>query len=55
MNERQLIIDANKKKAELRMVSNAVLRINAKKLAARREIEDKLVQKKLEASLALDC
>jgi hypothetical protein len=55
MNEKQLIIDANIEKAKLKRVSDAVSRIQMKKLVARRSIEDILAAKQLEASLELHC
>ena len=53
MNEQQLIIDAKIEKDKLKRVSDAVSRIQMKKLVARRSIEDILGAKQLEASLAL--
>ena len=55
MNEKQLIIDANIEKAKLKRVSDAVSRIQMKKLIARRSIEDILATKQLESSLGLSC
>ena len=55
MNEKQLIIDANIEKAKLKRVSDAVSRIQMKKLVARRSIEDILAVKQLEAGLGLSC
>jgi len=53
MNEQQLIIDARIEKAKIKRVSDAVNKIQVKKLIARRSIEDILGAKELEASLTL--
>lgn len=53
MNEQQLIIDAKIEKAQIKRVSDAVSKIQKKKLKSRRSIEDILAAQQLEASLEL--